>query len=144
MADNFPIFQSDLLGATREAREFKRVFIQRAALEAATRVVLKTPVATGRARGSWQTVEGGPGASEGIGEDPSGSAAISQAAAAVAAFSPNVSFATVYSNLEYMPALENGHSEQAPNGMVAVTVAELEGGGIPTSDLKFSVGRSDR
>jgi hypothetical protein len=31
----------------------------------------------------------------------------------------------ITSNLPYMEALENGHSGQAPNGMVRITVAEI-------------------
>jgi len=32
---------------------------------------------------------------------------------------------TIYNNLEYIEALENGHSQQAPAGMVAVSLAEF-------------------
>ena len=32
----------------------------------------------------------------------------------------------IVSNLAYIEALENGHSQQAPQGMVTISVAEIE------------------
>lgn len=95
-------------------------------LEAHRRVVLKTPVDTGRARGNWQPTSGDP--AEGALEntlDPSGAATISQGAAVAKKLKYGDTAFTV-NNLPYINALENGHSQQAPQGMVALTVEELK------------------
>lgn len=94
-------------------------------LDALKRIVLKTPVATGRARGNWQTSIGAPTQVALTTVDPSGDAVLAQGQSAIADVKP---FEVVFisNNLIYIVPLENGHSKQAPSGMVAVTLAELE------------------
>lgn len=95
------------------------------ALEALRRVIMKSPVDTGRLRGNWQAaVNVRP---DGVLEvvDKAGQSTVAKGMKSVSALPP---FATVYiaNNLDYASAIENGHSQQAPQGMVAVTVAELQ------------------
>lgn len=59
-------------------------------------IQIRTPVDTGRARGNWQVEFNG-----------------SQEA-------------TIYNNLPYIERLENGWSQQAPTGMVRITLSEFE------------------
>lgn len=66
------------------------------AMDAYAGVVQRTPVDTGRARGAWTIEQDGP------------------------------ADWTIANNVEYIQALENGHSQQAPTGMVAVTLAGIE------------------
>lgn len=94
-------------------------------LEGLRRVVLRTPVDTGRARGSWQVGAGSPPRSSPIGVDPSGAATIAKGAAVIAQIVLG-QIGWIVSNLVYMPALDRGHSRQAPNGIVAVTIQELQ------------------
>lgn len=93
-------------------------------LEAGTRLVLKTPVKTGRARANWQSTEGAPATSELKLVDPTGQDAISRSVSSVSGLKP---FGVTYwtNNLPYVEALEQGSSRQAPAGMLAVTVEEL-------------------
>jgi hypothetical protein len=90
------------------------------ALEALRRIVLKTPVDTGRARGNWQTTINRLPPSEPIEPvDP------------ITAGLPEISKLTdlgvifIANNLPYIERLESGYSKQAPNGMVALTLEEL-------------------
>ena len=95
-----------------------------AALEILTRVVMKTPVDKGGARGSWQTTVDGPlsGAIERL--DISGAAAIAAGAAIIQAVG---SGQTIYvtSALPYIVRLEQGHSQQGKH-MVKTTAAEWD------------------
>lgn len=93
------------------------------ALELFTRVILRTPVRDGRARGSWGVAIGQPQPGPHDSPDKQGSRALSQAQAEAAALKLGERVLMV-SNLVYMPPLENGSSTQAPAGMVKVTVEE--------------------
>ena len=91
-------------------------------LEFLRRVQFRTPVKTGRARASWhlvrpQTVDSFAYA-DNHGRTFDGT--LSDPAAGVLEV-------IVGSNVPYMIALEAGHSRQAPNGIVAITLAEMSG-----------------
>ena len=113
------------------------------ALDALTKLTLKTPVLTGRARGNWQVTVGSPSqASDPSKIDPSGGQAND---------SPNLEYANrtggdrvigegavtvldakssdiiwISNNVPYIVRLEEGHSGQAPTGMLQNTINELE------------------
>ena len=94
-------------------------------LEALKRLMEKTPVDTGRARGNWQVGIGS--AVEGSIQEnwPSDAEAISAGISVLVALPP---YSTVWisNNLDYIEILEDGGSQQAPQGMLALTVAELK------------------
>lgn len=100
---------------------------RRAGLEILSRVVMATPVDTGRARGNWQTdIDDIP---EGVVDilDPSGSAAIGAGTATIKA-SRNFPVIHLANNLPYIGALNYGkppgqqHSKQAPLHFVELAV----------------------
>jgi hypothetical protein len=124
-AGSVPEFRRDLDRVLIKILGRSHRFKQALTLEALRRLVLRTPVDTGRARGSWQVTSGHPATSSPIGVDPSGSATIGKGATAAAELTPGED-AFICSNLVYMPELERGHSKQAPAGIVAVTVEELK------------------
>lgn len=109
------------------AQEELRTIIARIALEAVTKIVMRTPVDKGRARGNWFVQIGGSGTDVTEAFDPSGSATIQRANGALSAYRAYDGFPviSIYNNLPYINALEHGHSNQAPEGMVSVTAAEL-------------------
>ncbi len=81
---------------------------------------------TGRAKGNWQTTIGRPAEGTVDDADKGGSRTIAAGLAALAALPP---YSVVYltNNLPYILVLESGSwSTQAPRGMVALTLAELE------------------
>lgn len=97
----------------------------RIALDALTGVILKSPVDTGRFRGAWtvsynliSSVENPPSKS------PQG--AITNASAQLAA-GAQLPYETVHivNNVPYAGRLEDGSSQQAPNGVLAVTFNEI-------------------
>lgn len=93
-----------------------------------TSLVLMTPVDTGRARGNWIVTIGASTARYTDSSlDPSGSSAISAGFQTITSAKANP-FTIIYlqNNLPYIEELERGSSTQAPNGMVTVTIANLE------------------
>jgi hypothetical protein len=123
---------------------------QAIALEGLTRVVLRTPVDTGRARGNWQVTQGSPASGFNLGAaDKNGGGTISAGNSKIAQAKP-FTITWITNNLPYIEVLEfgqfeppnpgpskqkrqrgktlvkNGFSVKAPEGMVRVTVAELE------------------
>jgi hypothetical protein len=93
-------------------------------LEALKRLVEKTPVKTGRARGNWQaTIDA---AAEGQLEvtDIDGQATISKGLSILGEMQPYC-IVWISNNVDYIEFLEDGSSKQAPEGMLAITVEEL-------------------
>lgn len=104
------------------------VVSRKIALEMFRRVILRTPVATGRARGNWPCTIGAPAIGELGTKDPSGRATIANATAVGLAWRARTGASIlITNNLPYIERLEHGYSKQAPAGMVAVTVAEFGG-----------------
>ena len=111
-------FALDLKKFGEVTREQAKVIFQKITIDLDTRVVLGTPVDVGRARGNWFPSLNAPatGIDEGA-RDKSGS----QAIAAVTSTALQAELGdTVWltNNLPYILPLENGHSGQAPEGMV--------------------------
>lgn len=86
-------------------------------------VVLRTPVDTGRARANWQASVGSSIGGTTDKNDPSGSGAISAAQASITEAPGKVWF--LANNLPYISELEYGSSQQAPGGMVRLTILEI-------------------
>lgn len=86
-------------------------------------VVTRTPVDTGRARANWQASNGAPVLDQ-LDTTDAGKA-LSQGRGVI---DQAPKFATTYitNNLDYIQFLEEGSSSQAPQGMVAVTIEELQ------------------
>jgi len=101
-------------------------FKQKIAMEALTRVTKKMPVDTGRARGNTVVSLGTMTSEASDFTDKSGGPTISRGAGVVFGDRDPFGIVFVQNNLPYINRLENGHSMQAPLGMFALTVAELE------------------
>jgi hypothetical protein len=94
-------------------------------LETMKRIVMRTPVDTGRARGNWNVGVGSPDRSTTEGTDRAGGGTIARGSAPIAAWQGTGSL-FITNSLPYIIPLEDGHSSQAPAGMVKVTIAELQ------------------
>lgn len=100
---------------------------RRAGLEILSRVVLSTPVDTGRARGNWQTTLNAPATAEVERLDPSGASAISDGTGTING-APQFPLICIANNLPYIGALNYGkppgkqHSKQAPLQFVELAV----------------------
>ena len=100
-----------------------RTIMRKVALELFTRVIMRSPVDTGRFRGNWQVEIGSPASGVLDRFDVSGSEAISEATSVVERWEGDTAIFLV-NNLPYAMRLEDGWSGQAAQGMVRVTLQE--------------------
>lgn len=112
------------------AREFKINFatcVRKISLELLTKIVRRTPVDTGRARSGWDLTVGRmstwvpPEVKKG---KKAGGARLAEGAAEAAGIDGR-QIVYILNNVEYIEFLENGTSQQAPAGMVQVSMAEV-------------------
>lgn len=94
--------------------------LRKIVLDLNTKIVTKCPVDTGRLRASFQTTIGTPTTTA----PPPG--AYGPPSPPPARDYDGKSPIFIASALPYAEAIENGHSNQAPTGMVAISVIELE------------------
>lgn len=107
-----------------EAREDIAEDVAKIGLEAFTRIVQRSPVDTGRFKNNWDMSIGGQWVERM--PDPSGTAAMTSAVTTAENYPDELPVITIYNGLPYASLLEDGRSLQAPSGMVALTVVELE------------------
>lgn len=95
------------------------------AFEVAKRIINRTPVASGNAKGNWAAaVNAVPALGDGP-DDIDGTATLARIAAVIAtARVGDVIY--IANNADYAHALEWGASDQAPGGMVRVTLVEAQ------------------
>lgn len=118
-------FIAELGKAEDEVPELSLRFQKRLALEALQRVVNRTPVDTGRARGGWQVARTAGDNDPGT-EDPAGASTVAAGLSIIDRISIAFQEIHIFNNVNYIVFLEEGSSQQAPNGMVATTIRELE------------------
>jgi hypothetical protein len=88
-------------------------------------VVRKSPVHTGRFRSNWQVSKNVPRTTELALTKENQGVTISRGARTIETFDlKNDSQLIIQNNVPYANRLENGHSKQAPDGMVALTINE--------------------
>ena len=128
MPTNFKPFADKILAFKKKVLPDQFILFQKKiAFELLNRVTFKTPVDTGRARANWQVeVDQIP---SGVVDktDKGGSSTLNNGAAAIGTLKPG-DFKVVFiaNNLPYIVPLENGSSQQAPQGMLAVSIEEVE------------------
>lgn len=104
-------FVRELKLATDKVKEDAEKVFNRSVAEAFNQVILGTPVDTGQARRSWLYASQNDGST--------GTEEKTVTEAEIAPFKGSV---VLYANLPYIERLEDGTSQQAPNGMVKVVV----------------------
>jgi len=122
MANTFGLEIKKWNGATDKAM---REVLQATALKLTASIIKRTPVDTGRARGNWQVGINNKPDSVVATTDKSGNAALSNGANTIRTAGTTDTI-SVINNLPYIQKLENGSSQQAPAGMVKVTVTEFQ------------------
>tara|TARA_R110000851_G_scaffold12997_5_gene44699 strand:- start:9680 stop:10075 length:396 start_codon:yes stop_codon:yes gene_type:complete len=99
--------------------------IRRTEAEVAERIIRRTPVQTGTARGNWNSSLNSPDRSINNTADRNGSRQTRKAKVVLQKAELNDTF-YLTNALPYVSELERGSSTQAPQGMVALSVAEHE------------------
>lgn len=93
--------------------------------ELSRRIVMRTPVDTGRARANWQPSIDAPVAISLESFDKSGANALANAAATAVNVGPDQAL-YLTNNLPYIGRLEHGWSKQSPQGMVKLSALEFQ------------------
>jgi hypothetical protein len=134
--DNLREFGVDLQKFARTMDIELEKVIKRVAFELHDRIIERTPVDTGAARASWNMSLNTPDEStadpgKGKGKKLSAGAATAKAKGTqrrIKRLDPYRDVVWITNALPYIRRLEEGSSKQAPIGMVAVSMAEVEAG----------------
>lgn len=118
-------FAIQLAEFAEQAKDAIDSTLREVVIEIGNSVIRMTPVDTGRARGNWQFSIGAPAAGTLDVVDKDGSAAMARIEGDSLLFKAGET-AYIVNNLPYAIPLEYGHSDQAPGGMVRVTLARFE------------------
>ncbi len=110
-------FQGDINRFAKRTELEMEIVIRKLVFEAHKMVSMKTPVATGRARGNWNVSVNTIDRSIDLNKKGYKSSTLRKG--------DGLKTNYIVNSLPYINALENGHSKKAPNGMVAITINEL-------------------
>ena len=127
--------RSSMAAATFEAQlkefsdvllpEYQTVFVKKISMELLKKLINKSPVDTGRFRGAWVVGRNTPDRSEPDNPDPTGIATEIKGISDIGAIREG-DIVYISNNLDYALMLEYGWSKQAPQGMAAISLNEIE------------------
>lgn len=107
-----------------KAKGKQDLVVRKVSLDIFRRVILRTPVRSGRARGNWQCAINNIPVGEIETVDTNGATTLEAVADAIKdAKAGDVIY--LVNNVPYILKLENGSSKQAPAGMVGITLTEF-------------------
>lgn len=111
-------FRANFARLIERAGDNVQAVVRRTALELQAQMIQKSPVDTGRFKGNWQA---GTGTANGSTGDEANSDALARAAVVLQGWKPGQ---TIYltNSMPYATRLEFGWSQQAPAGMVRLSV----------------------
>jgi len=118
-------FAGDIRKFRSKTKERTEKVFRGTALSLLGKVILRTPVDTGRLRGNWQVNIGKAPTGTTEDTDQNGGPTINKGGFVIDGLQIGKSLFIV-NNLEYAEDIENGGSNQAPAGMLKVTVAEYQ------------------
>lgn len=118
-------FALDLAKFAQQAQEAIDETLQEVVIELGNSLIRMSPVDTGRFRGNWQFSIGTPAGGSLDTTDPSGNEASARIVGDSILFKAGET-AFIVNNLPYAIPLEYGHSDQAPGGMVRITLARFQ------------------
>lgn len=125
MTSNIDQFLGGLDRFERQIDKQADLIVRKVAFEGLTGVVMGSPVDKGRFRGNWQVSVNVAIDVEIDRIDPSGGTTISAGSNVIATADPS-QIIWLSNALPYANRIEHGHSQQAPAGVVSVTVERLK------------------
>lgn len=108
-----------------QAKEAVDASLREVVIEIGNSLIRMSPVDTGRFRGNWQFSVRSPASGTVDALDPSGAEASARLVGDSILFKVGQT-AYIVNNLPYAIPLEYGHSDQAPGGMVRITLARFQ------------------
>lgn len=118
-------FALSLAEFAEQAKEAIDSSLREIVIEIGASVIRMSPVDTGRFRGNWQFSIGAPEHGQLDRLDKNGSAATAELVNGAIQFKAGET-AYIVNNLPYAIPLEYGHSDQAPGGMVRITLERFQ------------------
>lgn len=127
VAGNAEDFSKSLMNMADYATKSMEAIIRKACIDLYSRIVERTPVDTGRAKANWQisTTDYGTEWNEKDGFIFNEIKSLIEGEIDDFTFDIHDGVVIIYNNLEYISELENGTSQQAPYGMVSLSLAEF-------------------
>lgn len=116
-------FAEDLRKLCDRAGDKAEMVVRKTALELQSGMVEKSPVDTGRFKGNWNCGIGVMNTATDSGEDKTGAGAVGRTQTVLDGWKPGQTI-WLTNNLPYARRLEYGWSDQAPGGMVRLTVQD--------------------
>ena len=117
-------FALDLSKAIEKAKDKAELVARKITLELFSAVILKSPVDTGRFRANWNCSIGSADKSTSEATDKEGAGSIGRVRAEVTKYTLDGRSIFLANSLPYAERLENGWSDQAPQGMVRLSIIE--------------------
>lgn len=118
-------FSESLAAFAEQTKEAIDDVFREVVIEIGTSVIRLSPVDTGRFKGNWQFTVGAPSSQSIDTFDKAGHETIATLVAEVSKLEAG-QVAYIVNNLVYGVPLEYGHSDQAPAGMVQITLARFQ------------------
>ena len=118
-------FAESLAAFAEQAKKAIDDVFREVVIEIGTSVIRLSPVDTGRFKGNWQFTVGAPSNQSIDTVDKGGHETIANLVAQVSSLEAG-QVAYIVNNLVYGVPLEYGHSDQAPAGMVQITLARFQ------------------
>ncbi len=118
-------FAESLAAFAEQTKEAIDDVFREVVIEIGTSVIRLSPVDTGRFKGNWQFTVGAPSNQSLDTVDKSGHETIAELVAQASNLEAG-QVAYIVNNLVYGVPLEYGHSDQAPAGMVQITLARFQ------------------
>ena len=123
-------FETSVRRFTEQARAKAERNLRRVCMKALEKIVTRTPVLTGTARGNWRVSFGEPVRTFDLSlTDPAGNRTISVGSSLIEGRARLGQRVNICNSAPYILRLERGYSRQAPAGMVHITADELVRGG---------------
>jgi len=119
-------FALDLSKAIEKAKDQQKLVAKKIMLDLFSSVIKKSPVDTGRFRANWNVAYGSPDTTTTDDTDKSGSVAITKVTSKVGAYEFKDGSVWLSNSLPYSVRLENGWSQQAPVGMVRISLIDIQ------------------
>jgi len=119
-------FRADLKRVIEKGKTNQSLFIRKLLLEIDRRLVLKSPVDTGRFRANWVVGSYNIDDSTTDSTDKTGATTLAKHQHQITGIKYNGQMVYITNSLPYAFPLEYGWSDKAPQGMVRITVEEIE------------------
>ena len=121
---NNATFKANFAKSIKDAGDKADLVVRKTALQLQTRMVQRSPVDTGRFKNNWQAGIDSINTDTALDTSLTGEGSIARTISTVESWKSGQTI-NLTNSMPYAQRLENGWSQQAPSGMVALTMVEF-------------------